>query len=411
VSNYVQTTFFTPKDSLPVGNPAKVIYGAAYDVEFGNISTAIASKYDSLSLPSAAVTALTGTANQIIASASVGAITLSLAPNVIIPAPGSGSALTLSGAANSYGEQITGSATTGQSYGVRILAGTNSADNALYVTNEVNSVAFLQLSGDGHGLIGPITWTAGGAVSIPAPTSGNSLTISGGAAGAYSVIVQANSGASVSFGQQIQAGTNNADMSFSITNQAASTFYFRVFGDGGIAVGAPTGGDQGIGTLNTTGLFVNGVAVSTGLGIAQKAIKVAQTSRASTTTLANDPDLAIAIAAAGTYVIEVLFGAYNTAGATVGISFNLNYSGTFTQTSSLLLAAGFTNQGNLIQTAVTTSAFSGNCNTANGAYNVLKATLVATGAGTLGFAWAQVNTNPTGTIVPAGSYMTITKIA
>lgn len=50
MSNYSQTTFFTPKDSLPPSNPAKTIFGAAYDVEFGNISTAIASKYDSSSI-------------------------------------------------------------------------------------------------------------------------------------------------------------------------------------------------------------------------------------------------------------------------------------------------------------------------------------------------------------------------
>ena len=52
MSNYSQTTFFTPKDSLPSGNPAKIIYGAAYDVEFGNISTAIASKVDTASAAS-----------------------------------------------------------------------------------------------------------------------------------------------------------------------------------------------------------------------------------------------------------------------------------------------------------------------------------------------------------------------
>jgi hypothetical protein len=46
MSNYTQTTFFTPKDSLPAGNPAKTIFGAAYDVEFGNIAIAIASKLD-----------------------------------------------------------------------------------------------------------------------------------------------------------------------------------------------------------------------------------------------------------------------------------------------------------------------------------------------------------------------------
>lgn len=47
MSNYTQTTLFGPKDTLPTNNPAKTIFGAAYDVEFGNIATAISSKRDS----------------------------------------------------------------------------------------------------------------------------------------------------------------------------------------------------------------------------------------------------------------------------------------------------------------------------------------------------------------------------
>jgi len=47
MSNYTQTTFFTPKDTLPATDPNKTIFGAAYDVEFGNIQTAINSKQDS----------------------------------------------------------------------------------------------------------------------------------------------------------------------------------------------------------------------------------------------------------------------------------------------------------------------------------------------------------------------------
>src|ERR1017187_4532238 len=49
MSNYAQTAFFTPKDALPAGNPAKTIYGAAFDVEFGNIATAVTSKLDAAS--------------------------------------------------------------------------------------------------------------------------------------------------------------------------------------------------------------------------------------------------------------------------------------------------------------------------------------------------------------------------
>lgn len=55
MSNYSQTTFFTPKDSLPTTNPAKTIFGAAYDVEFGNIASAIATKYDSTQIATSPV--------------------------------------------------------------------------------------------------------------------------------------------------------------------------------------------------------------------------------------------------------------------------------------------------------------------------------------------------------------------
>ena len=60
MSNYTQTTFFAPKDSLPQGNPAKTIFGAAYDVEFGNISIAIASKFDVTTNTISNVLAFTG---------------------------------------------------------------------------------------------------------------------------------------------------------------------------------------------------------------------------------------------------------------------------------------------------------------------------------------------------------------
>lgn len=47
MSNYTQTTSFTPKDALLSGNPAKLIKGADFDVEFAAIAAAIATKLDS----------------------------------------------------------------------------------------------------------------------------------------------------------------------------------------------------------------------------------------------------------------------------------------------------------------------------------------------------------------------------
>lgn len=78
MSNYVQTVFFTPKDSLPPTNPAKTIFGAQFDVELGNISTAISTKIDATS----AVTAINGTANQVIVSSPTGSVTLSLPQSI-----------------------------------------------------------------------------------------------------------------------------------------------------------------------------------------------------------------------------------------------------------------------------------------------------------------------------------------
>lgn len=46
MSNYTKTTNFTAKDNLPSGDSGKIIKGADFDVEFNNISTAVATKAD-----------------------------------------------------------------------------------------------------------------------------------------------------------------------------------------------------------------------------------------------------------------------------------------------------------------------------------------------------------------------------
>lgn len=44
MANYTKTTNFTAKDALTSGDPAKVIKGAEFDVEYNNIQTAVNSK-------------------------------------------------------------------------------------------------------------------------------------------------------------------------------------------------------------------------------------------------------------------------------------------------------------------------------------------------------------------------------
>jgi hypothetical protein len=47
MSNYTKTTDFAAKDSLPSGDPNKVVKGSEFETEYDNIATAIASKADS----------------------------------------------------------------------------------------------------------------------------------------------------------------------------------------------------------------------------------------------------------------------------------------------------------------------------------------------------------------------------
>jgi hypothetical protein len=89
--------------------------------------------------------------------------------------------------------------------------------------------------------------------------TGLSLT---GAANTYTLLLTGNSTTGQSLGLNIKAGTNSSDVAALIQSRAGTT-YFQIDGAGNVTVGNPTGGGQGAGTINATGLFVNGVAVLT----------------------------------------------------------------------------------------------------------------------------------------------------
>jgi hypothetical protein len=103
-----------------------------------------------------------------------------------------------------------------------------------------------------------------GAVTIPAASATISLTVSG-ATNNYSLQVVGSSTVGQSFGQYIQAGTNSGDYALVVQNQAASANLMRIFGDGGVVVGAPSPADEGAGSLNAQSLYVNGAPVYSGI--------------------------------------------------------------------------------------------------------------------------------------------------
>jgi hypothetical protein len=79
---------------------------------------------------------------------------------------------------------------------------------------------------------GALTWNATGNVVINAPSSGNALVVNG-AANSYAAVVQTTSlAAGTSYGLQINAGTNSADTSFIVRNQAESALFMQITGAG-----------------------------------------------------------------------------------------------------------------------------------------------------------------------------------
>lgn len=143
------------------------------------------------------VASITGTANQVTATPSTGAVTVSLPQNVIVPTPASGVALTATGVSGANVYVANGGGT-----GVAFACASGAATT-------LNALSLQQA--------GQTSWTF-----FQAASSSN-LSIFGGA---------------------------------TILTWTAS---------GGQQLGAPTGGDKGLGTLNATGLYVNGSPVYAGI--------------------------------------------------------------------------------------------------------------------------------------------------
>ena len=67
-----------------------------------------------------------------------------------IPAPSSGYALSVTGAASNYAMKIAGDSHSGTSFGLRIDAGFTASDTALYIDNYANTQVFLEILGEGE---------------------------------------------------------------------------------------------------------------------------------------------------------------------------------------------------------------------------------------------------------------------
>jgi hypothetical protein len=164
--------------------------------------------------------------------------------------------------------------------------------------------------------------------------------------------------------------------------------------------------------------YVDGVtsAIQTQLDSKQTAVdafKSANTSRTSTTTLANDGDLVLALTS-GTWEYELLVSWRNVTSVTPDLKTAVVYSGTRT----LHIGAVMTYSGSSVGLSMNTSAGSLESGFATLASNpdedytlIIKGTITVTDAGNLQFQWAQVSSSADATRVNAGSRFTARKIA
>lgn len=182
------------------------------------------------------------------------------------PNGGTNTALTVNAVASGHGIDINPGNSASVGLGIND-PGSNNTQVRINTNNTQTQIQFNGTVSQGSLAIGATNVLTVGTnrnVTIAAPASGNSLTING-LAGTNNPAAVINGGttASQSNGLLIQAGTNSSDTALNVANGAVSQSLFSIFGDGGINAGNPTGGDQGLGTVNATGLFINGVAVST----------------------------------------------------------------------------------------------------------------------------------------------------
>jgi hypothetical protein len=186
--------------------------------------------------------------------------TMEIASNgaVSIAAPSSGIALNVNGAANSPATYIKGSATSGQSYGLQVLAGTTSADQVVGFYNQAGTTLWAQINGIGNFVIGPPTSgttmvlktaSSAFALDLQAPAANTQVylqgsNLGGGTATGYLGFIPGTGGiggATETYLENV-ASTANDYLSF-ITG---GTRRIQINGGGAVVINAPGGGQQAL---------------------------------------------------------------------------------------------------------------------------------------------------------------------
>ncbi|MGY0062854.1 hypothetical protein ACWY4P_41015 [Streptomyces sp. LZ34] len=254
-------------------------------------------------------------------------------------------------------------------------------------------------------------------------TSGKQLNIGG-------------SGSGAPIATMLTASNSNM-ISSRVTGDTVSRWFVNADGNINWGIGGSTTTDvglsrSGIGVLTVTGSLgvssnltvtgnttVTGNLSASGIGQERYAVKAANTTRASTTTKTDDPDLTMTVVANAVYYVEFILAAqsssttpnintaWNVPSGSTGLKFAhgpTNNAATFvtrTDTNARVSAHGYTTGLDYI------------INGSGVSVAILEKSIVTTGGsgGTIAMQWAQNTSNGTATVVEAGSYMYIRRIA
>jgi hypothetical protein len=199
------------------------------------------------------------------------------AGNVTVFAPSSGVAFAIAGIAGALfaaqALQVASPNTASNSNGIRVLAGTNSADSQLVLTNAANSINHWIFYGDG------------GLVSDGASGGHGTLRLSGGSGGALGI----DAASTQTYMQYSQSGTilaytGVALAAASLVNDAAAGDLVLRVQSGGIRVSA-NGGSSTTLLVTSGGASVSGTLVATGTINSSTSLTVGNTTAGSGLTL------------------------------------------------------------------------------------------------------------------------------
>lgn len=257
-------------------------------------------------------------------------------------------------------------------------------------------------------------------VVVKQTTGGVAITTTGGGTGLQA---QAPAATQVVGFAMVQTGQSLWEV-----YQPASSSDFRIFGnsadrvtiqsDGGLFMAGATGGDKGAGTINATGLFINGVAASTATAPLSVTLGSGST-RTSTVTPTMDATLQLSLAA-GTW--QLTMDGPGVTGALTGqggflMSFGLGAANnTFAQAAVCVEVPVDGSPAVTIGGAISSSVTAGNgCFMAAAAFSSaptiqMRGTVTLSATTTVGVMWSQASSNAVACSLNAGTTLTAIKV-